>query len=92
VLAAHYQIHPPSYVVDTTKTVVPPNAIACYVRDTNQVFSKEPRVEVRTAFHEFFHAMVAGNVVIIPLTREQEYANKFADACMKLAATIGSDS
>ena len=78
VLSDYYGIDSPPFYVDSDK--VPENAVACYYRQTNTVYSKGVMGRT-TAFHEIWHALESFGVVPYdPKTSERD-ADRYAHGC-----------
>jgi len=79
VLADYYGIEHPRYYRSAEK--VPENAIACYYRSSNEVYSKNG-INQKTAFHEMWHALENfGIVPYDPKTSERD-ADRYATGCV----------
>ena len=84
VLADYYEIEAPPYYHNSEK--VPENAIACYYRNANIVYSRDSTLSQKTAFHEMWHALESFGVV--PRTENSERdADRYAYACLKRLTT-----
>jgi len=79
VLADYYGIEYPKYYRDPEK--VPDNAIACYHRSTNEVYSKNS-INRKTAFHEMWHALESFGIVPYDPEASERDADRYAEGCV----------
>jgi len=78
-LSEYYGCEPMNLFVDNSK-MVSDKAIAAYYPDKKTAYSKESTCAKTVVLHEFFHHLVALNVVIVDKKDEEKYADKFAEA------------
>jgi len=61
---------------------VPEKAIACYYSSENTAYYKQKTSSLETVLHEFFHHLVANNIVFLNGKNEQKCADRFAEIIM----------
>jgi len=63
---------------DQYKLWLPPKSEAAYFADKEATYTRTKTVDQHTVLHEFFHHLVAQNVVAVKKREEEKSADKFA--------------
>ena len=79
VMSDYYGIDSPPFYDNPEK--VPENAIACYYRGNNVVYSKGS-MSKQTAFHELWHALESFGIVPYDPETSEKHANLYANGCV----------
>lgn len=75
-LAEYYGCETMQAYIDTS---IDPKYSAIYRSHEKAAYTRTPTVPCETILHEFFHHLVALNVVVIPKGKEEHYADKYAE-------------